>query len=463
MHTRRYLRISSLRMRLMFGAAVTVSVFMLALFPALQQVFTATLEESIEQRLAADASALISAAQIVKGQLHMPEKLPDEEFDILPARQLGFIYGNKGGLLWRSRSSENVTINYQPKYDGHGHDFVRAKDTQGREFFIYDVEVDLLRGQSADFSIVTMQPVSDYQSMYDSLRQQLYVWLGLALLLLLGFLWLGLGWGIRSLRSLSAELDDVENGKRASLSDEHPRELLRLTRSLNRLLDSERQQSERYRHSLDDLAHSLKTPLAVLQGVGEVLSVQSDSAEQARILQGQVNRMSQQVSYQLQRASLRKSGLLRYSVKLQPLLESLLDALGKVYREKRVQVSQVLTAELRVPVEKGALLELLGNILENAYRLCVGEIRISAHLTTTHCELIVEDDGPGVPAHQRERILKRGERLDTQYPGQGIGTAVVKDIIDSYGGQLFVEDSVLGGAQFRIIFPLNQADALSRF
>lgn len=463
MHSRRYLRISSLRMRLMLGAVVTVSLFMLALFPALQQVFTATLEESIEQRLAADASALISAARIVKGQLRMPEKLPDEEFDILPARQLGFIYDNKGALLWRSRSSENVTINYQPKYDGHGHDFVRAKDTQGREFFIYDVEVDLLRGQSADFSIVTMQPVSDYQSMYDSLRQQLYVWLGLALLLLLGFLWLGLGWGIRSLRSLSAELDDVENGKRASLSDEHPRELLRLTRSLNRLLDSERQQSERYRHSLDDLAHSLKTPLAVLQGVGEVLSVQSDSAEQARILQGQVNRMSQQISYQLQRASLRKSGLLRYSVKLQPLLESLLDALGKVYREKRVQVSQVLTAELRVPVEKGALLELLGSILENAYRLCVGEIRISAHLTTTHCELIVEDDGPGVPAHQRERILKRGERLDTQYPGQGIGTAVVKDIIDSYGGQLFVEDSVLGGAQFRIIFPLNQADALSRF
>ena len=463
MHSRRYLRISSLRMRLMLGAVVTVSLFMLALFPALQQVFTTTLEESIEQRLAADASALISAARIVKGQLRMPEKLPDEEFDILPARQLGFIYDNKGALLWRSRSSENVTINYQPKYDGHGHDFVRAKDTQGREFFIYDVEVDLLRGQSADFSIVTMQPVSDYQSMYDSLRQQLYVWLGLALLLLLGFLWLGLGWGIRSLRSLSAELDDVENGKRASLSDEHPRELLRLTRSLNRLLDSERQQSERYRHSLDDLAHSLKTPLAVLQGVGEVLSVQSDSAEQARILQGQVNRMSQQISYQLQRASLRKSGLLRYSVKLQPLLESLLDALGKVYREKRVQVSQVLTAELRVPVEKGALLELLGNILENAYRLCVGEIRISAHLTTTHCELIVEDDGPGVPAHQREHILKRGERLDTQYPGQGIGTAVVKDIIDSYGGQLFVEDSVLGGAQFRIIFPLNQADALSRF
>ena len=458
MQKRRYLRISSLRMRLMLGAVVTVSLFMLALFPALQQVFTVSLEESIEQRLAADASALISAARITQGQLQMPEKLPDEEFDILPARQLGFIYDNKNGLLWRSRSSEQVMIDYRPKYDGHGHEFLRAKDRQGREFFIYDVEVDLLRGQSADFSIVTMQPVSDYQSMYDSLRQQLYIWLGLALLLLLGFLWLGLGWGIRSLRSLSAELDDVENGKRASLSDEHPRELLRLTRSLNRLLDSERQQSERYRHSLDDLAHSLKTPLAVLQSVGEVLSLQAQSSEQARTLQGQVNRMSQQISYQLQRASLRKSGLLRYSVKLKPLLESLLEALDKVYRDKRVRVTYSFADELRVPVEKGALLELLGDILENAYRLCISEVRISAQLTATECELTVEDDGPGVPEHQRERILKRGERLDTQYPGQGIGTAMVKDIIDSYGGQLFVEESALGGAQFRVIFPLNHIE-----
>ena len=447
---------SSLRVRLMLGAAVTVSLFMLALFPALQKVFSTALEESIEQRLAADASAIISAAKVSSsGQLHMPAKLPDEEFDILPARQLGFIYDSDGVLLWRTRNSRQITVDYQPKFDGRGHQFVRATDSAGKQHYVYDVEVDLLRGKSANFSIVTMQPVSDYAMMYHNLRQQLYVWLGLALLLLLGFLWLGLGWGIRSLRSLSAELDDVESGKRTALSDEHPRELLRLTRSLNRLLESERQQSERYRHSLDDLAHSLKTPLAVLQGVAEVLLKQLSSVEQARVLQGQVSRMSQQISYQLQRASLRKSGLLRYQVKLKPLLDSLIEALDKVYRDKRVRVTQELSAQLRVPVEQAALLELLGNMLENAYRLCINEVRISAKLTATECELTVEDDGPGVPKHQRERILKRGERLDTQYPGQGIGTAVVKDIIDSYGGQLFVEESPLGGAQFRIIFPLN--------
>lgn len=363
MHMGKNNQASSLRMRLMLGAAVTVSLFMLALFPALQQIFTAALQESIEQRLAADASALISAARIYNGELRMPEKLPDEEFDILPARQLGVIYDSNGTLLWNSRSLNNVEIDYKPKYDGRSHEFLRATDTEDREFFVYDVEVNLLRGQNAAFSIVTMQPVSDYQGMYDNLRRQLYIWLGLALLLLLGFLWLGLGWGIRSLRSLSAELDDVETGKRAGLSDEHPRELLRLTRSLNRLLESERQQSERYRHLLDDLAHSLKTPLAVLQGVAEVISAQPGNAEQARTLRGQVKRMSQQISYQLQRASLRKSGLLRYQVKLKPLLNSLLEALDKVHRDKQVTVTRNFSAELRVPVEQGALLELLGNIL----------------------------------------------------------------------------------------------------
>ncbi len=146
---------------------------------------------------------------------------------------------------------------------------------------------------------------------------------------------------------------------------------------------------------------------------------------------------------------------MRYSVKLKPLVDSLAEALDKVYRDKRVTVNSDFPVELRIPVEQGALLELLGNLLENAYRLCINEIRIGAQLLGSHYELVVEDDGPGVPKHQRERILQRGERLDTQYPGQGIGTAVVKDIIDSYGGQLFVEESVLGGAKFRILFPFN--------
>lgn len=446
----------SLRTRLMLGAAVTVVVFLLGLFPALQQVFTRALEQAVEQRLAADASALVAAARIEKGRLVMPAKLPDEEFSVLPGRQLGFIYDHEGNLLWRSRSQGLLEVDYSPSYDGHGSIFTRAWDQQGQEYFVYDIEINLLRGNSAAFSIITMQPVRDYRPMYTHLKQQLYLWLAASLVFLLGFLWLGLGWGTRSLQQLSRELDEVENGQRKALSDQHPRELLRLTRSLNRLLDSERQQSQRYMHSLDDLAHSLKTPLAVLQGVGDRLTLQPGNEEQARTLQSQVGLMSQQIGYQLQRASLRKSGLLRHRVRLQPVLETLVSALQKVYAEKRVQVEQTFPADLHVPVEQGALYEMLGNLLENAFRLCLGHIHIRVVAEAGWCELCIEDDGPGVPASRRELILQRGARLDTQNPGQGIGTAVVKDIIDSYDGQLLIEDSAaLGGACFRIRLPFN--------
>nr|WP_212632352.1 ATP-binding protein [Pseudomonas lalkuanensis] len=445
---------SSLRLRLMLGAAVMAVLFMLALLPALRGAFVIALDQSIQQRLAADASALIAAARVENGQLEMPDKLPNEEFDNLEASQLGYIYDSEGRLVWQSLSSRDERLEYSPRYDGQGHDFLRVADARGREFFVYDVEVDLLRGQRAAYSVVTMQPVSDYQSMYDGFLNQLYVWLGGALLVLLGLLWFGLTWGFRSLRGLSAELDQVESGSRENLSDEHPRELLRLTKSLNRLLDGERRQRERYRHSLDDLAHSLKTPLSVLQGVSENIAARPGDREQARVLQSQIERMSQQISYQLQRASLRKSGLVRHRVQLAPLLDTLCDALDKVYREKRVRVERDFDKALMIPMEQGALLELLGNLLENAFRLCLGEIRVSARVGDGYCELKVEDDGPGVPVDQRERILKRGERLDAQHPGQGIGTAVVKDIIESYDGELFLEASQLGGAEFRIRFPL---------
>jgi len=93
---------------------------------------------------------------------------------------------------------------------------------------------------------------------------------------------------------------------------------------------------------------------------------------------------------------------------------------------------------------------MLGNLLENAYRLCLAQVRVSLASTGGRLELCVEDDGPGVPLNQRARILQRGERLDRQNPGQGIGLAVVKDIIASYDGQLILDDSPLGGAAFRV-------------
>jgi two-component system sensor histidine kinase PhoQ len=384
--------------------------------------------------------------------LQMPAQLPDERFNLTDSRLLGYIFDREGHLVWRSKAAGAEMINYTPRYDGRGNEFARIREANGQEFFVYDVEVKLLGGKSAAFSIVALQPVREYEDTLEGLRENLYLGFGAALLVLLALLWIGLTWGLQALRRLSQELDEIESGDRESLSEQHPRELLRLTGSLNRLLHSEREQRSRYRDSLGDLAHSLKTPLTVLQGVSEDMALRPQDRDQAWVLQTQIERMSQQISYQLQRASLRKSGLVRHQVRLQPVLQSLCDTLDKVYRDKHVRVAFDLPDQCYVPIEQGALLEMMGNLLENAYRLCLSEVRISVLETPSGVELCVEDDGPGVPPDQRARILQRGERLDAQHPGQGIGLAVVKDIIESYGAKLTLDDSPMGGAAFRIHF-----------
>lgn len=163
--------------------------------------------------------------------------------------------------------------------------------------------------------------------------------------------------------------------------------------------------------------------------------------------------MSQQIDYQLQRANVRNSGLVRRQVAVRPVLDNLASSLRKVYPDKPVQLHIALADPGLLPLEEGALLELLGNLLENAWRLCLGDVSVSLSVIGQRLELLLEDDGPGIPVAQRSRILERGERLDRQHPGQGIGLAVAHDIIRGYHGTLAIEDSPLGGARFRISFP----------
>lgn len=176
--------IRSLRIRLMLGAAALAVLFMLALLPALQRAFGIALENTIEQRLAADVATLVSAARVEKGRLVMPEHLPVEEFNLPEAKVLGYIYDQNGDLLWRSTSAADESINYTPRYDGRGNEFHTTRDAKGEEFFVFDVEIDLLRGKQAAYSIVTMQSVSEFESLLKGFREQLYLWLGGALLVL---------------------------------------------------------------------------------------------------------------------------------------------------------------------------------------------------------------------------------------------------------------------------------------
>lgn len=410
--------------------------------------------KGLQDRLQNFVVAYLAGTEVGRsGKVLLPDTPPDPSFS-RPGSGLYAVAIGDNGFKWESPSAIGRDFGFlKPLEPGEGQ-FVGPVDTRmGRlYYYTYGVALDTAEKKSVHLTFMVAQTEDQLEGRNAVFRRSLIFWLASLGVMLILLQMLLLRWSLTPLRKVANEMSRVELGEREHLGDQYPAELTGLTERINAFIDSEREQRVRTRNTLADLAHSLKTPLAVLQGVGDQLAEEPGNREQVRVLQGQIERMSQQIGYQLQRASLRKSGLVRHREQLAPLVETLCDALDKVYRDKRVSLQRDFSPSFSVPVERGALLELLGNLLENAYRLCLGRVRVGARLGPGYSELWVEDDGPGVPAEQRARIIRRGERADTQHPGQGIGLAVALDIIESYDGELSLDDSELGGACFRIRF-----------
>jgi len=267
----------------------------------------------------------------------------------------------------------------------------------------------------------------------------------------------GLAWvlrrGLKPLNKMVSDLEEIAVGNAERLNDEYASEFVAMRDSVNNLLNAERMQRERYRNTLADLAHSLKTPLAVMQGAA---SEQLDYVSYLKVASEQIRRMDQIIQYQLTRAV--KSigdGAKAQPVRLVPIIERILSALAKVYREKEVRVILHLEQGIELGADERDLMEMLGNMLENAYKYCRSEVAVSAYSDSDNVFIVLEDDGAGVSENLRHTILERGERADTSAaPGQGIGLSVSVDILSSYNCRLEVEDSFsLGGAKFSITFP----------
>ncbi|MDH3508435.1 MAG: ATP-binding protein, partial [Gammaproteobacteria bacterium] len=219
-----------------------------------------------------------------------------------------------------------------------------------------------------------------------------------------------------------------------------------LAGNLNALIDTERRRQARYRNTLDDLAHSLKTPLAVMRTLlGD--SGRTETAEDAELIQA-VDRMEERVTYQLRRARASgATGLGMEPVKVAPVLDDLKLTLDKVYRDKAISAEVAASSNVVFLGDAGDFTEIAGNIIENAYKYGRARVRVRAWNEDGSLRLTVEDDGPGISPGEAEALIERGSRADESVPGQGIGLAVVREIADLYQGQLTVGESDLGGAK----------------
>ncbi|EOY8494563.1 TPA: two-component system sensor histidine kinase PhoQ [Providencia stuartii] len=285
-------------------------------------------------------------------------------------------------------------------------------------------------------------------------------WFGYVLLanliLVIPLLWLAAYWSLRPIKSLVSQISSLEKGERERLDENPPYELRGLVRNLNNLLTNERKRYSKYRTTLSDLTHSLKTPLAVLQSTLRSLRTGKQmTIEQAEpVMLEQIGRISQQVGYYLHRASAQGDNnlMLREISSVPSLLDSLASALHKVYQNKGVSITVDISPEVTWLGQPNDFMEVMGNIMENACKYCLEFVEVTARVGDDHLVITVDDDGPGVPESQRNLIFARGQRVDTLRPGQGLGLSIAVEIIDQYDGDITISDSPLGGARVEVTF-----------
>ncbi|MGH7336039.1 MAG: ATP-binding protein [Myxococcota bacterium] len=272
-------------------------------------------------------------------------------------------------------------------------------------------------------------------------------------LLLLGGLAIALRIALGPLRRLETEIVDIEAGRRDALGAGWPRELTGVTGNLNALLVGERKRLERYRATLGNLAHSLKTPLAAMRGL-----IEQGQAD-AQALGPQLDRMQAIVQHQLKRAVFGGSGATLTDLSVKEPLEQLRAALAKVYADKNLRVTLAVAPGTAYPIDAGDFLELAGNLMDNACKYCRNAIAVRATPWTAAewrrpgLVLDVEDDGSGISPADRARVLERGARADESVAGQGIGLSVAREIAAAYSGTLEIGESRFGGARVSLRLP----------
>jgi len=260
-------------------------------------------------------------------------------------------------------------------------------------------------------------------------------------------------WALKPFQKLSQSIRDVESGSIDSLETNYPRELNQIANNINALIVHEREQRSRYRNTLQDLAHSLKTPLTVLTGLASEIKPDHIKDE----VQEQSERMNNLVSYQLQKAVSGGTSPIKQRVAVAPEAERLFDALTKVYHDKSLQFENLVSPDAVFFGDHNDLMEIIGNLCDNACKYGHSKVTIVSTHSTSEGNIIIDviDDGDGVPEALRKTIFDRGERLDETVEGQGIGLAVVRDIILSYKGSIDWHDSSLGHC-VRITLPGEQ-------
>ncbi|KOO16609.1 histidine kinase [Vibrio xuii] len=303
----------------------------------------------------------------------------------------------------------------------------------------YDGPIEVLVG-------IDEQPIEDTVR---DLMSQLWIILALLYFGVLAVIMLQVQWSLHPLTKMHKELSQLRSGDKKQLEEDYPKEVAPVVADLNALVFHYQELLERARHHAGNLSHALKTPLSVLKN-----EIHNFDNETQKLLQPPVDQIQSQIDYHLGRARMAGSkNILAVRANPSERVDAISMAFDKVYASREIALINELDSDIEVAVDKTDLDEMVGNLLENAYKWSSSIIRVHSQQTKQgDIDIIIEDDGPGIPDDKIQQAVKRGVRLDETTPGTGLGLNIVSEMAHSYRGKLTLSSSSMGGLKAVLSF-----------
>jgi two-component system sensor histidine kinase PhoQ len=460
----------SLAARAALTTGLVLAAFLGAIGWTLSRTYAASELNKLQDRLHDNVISYITGTDVSRyGKPLMPDTPPDPMFS-RPGSGLYAVVLGDNGFHWESSSALGRDFSFLHPLEPGQSQFIGPVDTELGRLYYYSFGValdmpeheggalDTPKPEPVHLTFTVAQTEDELEGNTAVYRRSLVGWLATLGVMLIVLQLLLLRWSLTPLRKVASDMTRVERGNSDHLDSQYPLELTGLTDRINAFIDSEREQRTRYRNTLADLAHSLKTPLAVIRS--QVESANDLAATERTPLLDQVRRMDELVAYQLARAATSGGQTFASAVPIAGHAEDLVQSLEKVYAAKNVLCEFDIEDGAAFYGEQGDLLELMGNLLENAFKwaghhvLLVVKTLPQGGRQRPGLLLSVEDDGPGIDDDKIEKVLQRGVRGDERVKGHGIGLSIVQDIVRAYKGELTVDrSSEFGGARFSVQLP----------
>lgn len=428
-------------------AAAWITILLIGGGLALDRVLTSSVEQNFDNQLEYVLTAMIASAEIgPDGEVRMNRPLGDQRF-LEPNSGLYWQITGKGAIPFPSRSLWDRALKVPSAHNDMAVHFRDSDEFPGEPLRIAERSIKLPDSEIS-WTFMVAQSRDSLDAQIQELRSVLvtsFLLLALGLIILAA---LQTFYGLWPLRAVRQAIAQMRSGKESRVTDALPDEVMPMVNELNALLDHNEKQAEESRRHAGNLAHALKTPLTVIMN-----SATAQAPDLAETVIREATTMRRQVDHHLARArAVGRRGHSHSRANVWDSLESVERAVSRLYAHVRLDMAGDKTLAARV--ERQDLDEMLGNLIENAAKYGGGSVFVTVEDAGDFVEMLVEDDGRGIPENERDRLFDRGARLDTGKPGTGLGLAIVRDVVEIYGGSVGLEESEdLGGLLVRLRLP----------